>query len=211
VGKLVVTVGGTVIPYWKTGITGNSWQLSYSQGRPVTGIQDWNILDAYGTFTTVTTGGTYYRSQRDVPAGTDISNAFYWQQIDAPNSVIIRTASGANPSIFAGSALPANASVVINQIASTYQLDVNSSARTPTVFDGGSTSFISPADQYTGLDEFDRYLLFPKINIIDPTPIIPGPPPPPPNPVVSWRNVRLGTVTWNNNSGNAVVWLNNYA
>jgi hypothetical protein len=79
------------------------------------------------------------------------------------------------------------------------------------VFDGGSTSFISPADQYTGGDEFDKYLLFPKINIIDPTPTIPGPPPPAPNPVVTWRNVRLGSVTWNNNSGNAVVWLNNYA
>lgn len=209
--KLVITVDGTVIPYWKTGTTGNSWQLSYTQGRPVTGIPDWNILDAYGTYTTVTTGGLYYRSVRDVPAGTAISNAFYWQQIDAPNSVIIRTASGANPSIFAGTALPANAAVVINQIASTYQLDINSAARTPTIFDGGGTTFITPADQYTGDDEFDKYLLFPKINIIDPTPTIPGPPPPAPNPVVTWRNVRLGSVTWNNDSGNAVVWLNNYA
>lgn len=211
VAKLVITVDGTTIPYWKSGVTGNSWQLSYAQGIPLTGIQDWNILDSYGTFTTVTTAGLYYRSLRDVPANTAISNGFYWQLIAAPNSVIIRTASGASPGSFTGTALPANAAVVINQIASTYQLDINSSSRTPTVFDGGSTSFISPADQYTGGDEFDKYLLFPKINIIDPTPTIPGPPPPAPNPVVTWRNVRLGSVTWNNNSGNAVVWLNNYA
>jgi len=210
-GKLVVTVNGTVIPYWKSGTTGNSWQLSYSRGIPETNIRDWNSLDSYGTYATVTTGGLYYRSLRDVPAGTAISDGYYWQQIDPPNSVIIRTASGANPAIFAGAALPANATVAINQISSTYQLDTNSTARTPTVFDGGSTAFVSPADQYTGTDDFDRYLLFPKINIIDPTPTIPGPPPPTPNPVIIWRNVRLSSVTWNNDSGNAVVWLNNYA
>jgi len=36
-----------------------------------------------------------------------------------------------------------------------------------TIFDGGSTEFITPADRWTGTDEFDKYLLFPRINILD--------------------------------------------
>lgn len=37
---------------------------------------------------------------------------------------------------------------------------------TPTIFDGGSTTFIDPADTVTTSDVFDKYLLFPKINIL---------------------------------------------
>ena len=35
-----------------------------------------------------------------------------------------------------------------------------------TVFDEGSTTFVSPADRWTGTDEFDKYLVFPKTNIL---------------------------------------------
>ena len=210
--RLVITVNNVVIPYWRTGLTGNSWQLSYASGRPLYGINTWNNALSYGTYATVVENGTYYRSERDVPIGTAITDLFYWQPIDPPNSVIVRNVpSGGDPSAFSGTAMTANTVVTVNQITNIYQLDLNSAADNATIFDGGGTVFIAPADQYTGTDEFDRYLLFPKVNIIDPTPIIPGPPPPPPSPVVAWRNNRLGAVTWNNNSGNAVVWLNNYA
>jgi len=35
-----------------------------------------------------------------------------------------------------------------------------------TVFDGGSVTFIAPADRWPGTDEFDKYLVFPKTNIL---------------------------------------------
>ncbi len=35
-----------------------------------------------------------------------------------------------------------------------------------TIFDGRTTRFISPADRWTGTDDFDKYLLFPKTNIL---------------------------------------------
>lgn len=37
-----------------------------------------------------------------------------------------------------------------------------------TVFDGGSIRFIAPADQYNNGDTYDRYLLYPRINILSP-------------------------------------------
>lgn len=37
---------------------------------------------------------------------------------------------------------------------------------TTTIFDGGSVRFIAPADQYTSTDRFDKYLLYPRINIL---------------------------------------------
>jgi hypothetical protein len=211
--KLVVAVNGNVIPYWRAGLSGLCWQLQYTDGRPQYNITAWNSLTSYGTFATVVNNGSYYLSLRDVPSGIDISNAFYWQAIDPPNTVVIRNVAsgGSNPAIFTGPAVSAGAAIAITEIYDIYTLDVNSPVTNSTVFDGGSTSFVSPADQYTGGDEFDRYLMFPKINIVDPTPTIPGPPPPPPSPVITWRNVRLDAVTWNNDSGNAVVWLNNAA
>lgn len=35
-----------------------------------------------------------------------------------------------------------------------------------TIFDGGSTTFIAPADRWIPGDSFDKYLLFPKVNIL---------------------------------------------
>jgi hypothetical protein len=35
-----------------------------------------------------------------------------------------------------------------------------------TIFDGRATRFITPADRWTGTDEFDKYLLFPRVNIL---------------------------------------------
>jgi hypothetical protein len=36
-----------------------------------------------------------------------------------------------------------------------------------TIFDGGATTFITPADRWTGTDEFDKYLVFPRTNILN--------------------------------------------
>jgi hypothetical protein len=35
-----------------------------------------------------------------------------------------------------------------------------------TYFDGGSTTFITPANTYAVTDRFDKYVLFPKTNIL---------------------------------------------
>lgn len=35
-----------------------------------------------------------------------------------------------------------------------------------TIFDGGATDFVAPADQYTTTDVHDKYLLYPRINIL---------------------------------------------
>lgn len=37
----------------------------------------------------------------------------------------------------------------------------------PTTFDGGATVFITPADRWTNTDTFDKYLVFPRINILE--------------------------------------------
>lgn len=39
--------------------------------------------------------------------------------------------------------------------------------QTGTIFDGGSTRFINIADRWTDTDEYDKYLLFPRINILE--------------------------------------------
>jgi len=36
-----------------------------------------------------------------------------------------------------------------------------------TIFDGGSTRFITPADRWPGTDVYDKYLIFPRINILE--------------------------------------------
>ena len=39
--------------------------------------------------------------------------------------------------------------------------------QTGTRFDGGSTRFITPTVQWRPTDEFDKYLVFPRINILE--------------------------------------------
>lgn len=206
---IVVAINGVVVPYWTPTVTGPAWVLSYSANRPNYNVTLWNSTQAYNIGAIVKNGNHFYRAVNQVPAGTAVTNLYYWLEIVEPNSVVVLNVTSAGS--FAGSAIGSGSTLTINQIVDPEVLDANSTATPATTFDGGSTRFITLADRWTDTDAYDRYLLFPKINIIDPTPIIPGPPPPAPNPVVTWRNSRLNPVTWNNNSGNAVVWLNNYA
>jgi hypothetical protein len=73
---------------------------------------------------------------------------------------------------------------------------------TPTTFDQGSMQFIDPVDMYDPGESYDRYLLFPKRNIL-------GNPPDPINPhLVSWTNNSGQVVQWINNVGYVVQWAN---
>lgn len=71
-----------------------------------------------------------------------------------------------------------------------------------TVFDGGSIQFTNPADNDTNTNAFDRYLLFPRSNILDFLPIYEGQP-------VGWDNNSATTIPWVNNLGQVVGWVNN--
>jgi hypothetical protein len=73
-----------------------------------------------------------------------------------------------------------------------------------TIFDGGSLRFITPVDIYldSNTQDYDKYLVFPRRNIISPvTPIIPSQP-------VGWTNNSVQTVEWVNDDTDAVEWLN---
>ena len=43
---------------------------------------------------------------------------------------------------------------------------INPNVGTPTIFDGGATVFINPADTVTNTDQYDKYLVFPRVNIL---------------------------------------------
>jgi len=68
-----------------------------------------------------------------------------------------------------------------------------------TIFDGSSLRFIAPVDMYSNTQEYDKYLVFPYKNIVNPEELS-GP--------VSWTNDSGARVTWDNNSDNPVTWIN---
>jgi hypothetical protein len=73
-----------------------------------------------------------------------------------------------------------------------------------TIFDGGSLRFITPVDIYldSNTQDYDKYLVFPRRNIISPvTPIIPPT-------VVTWDNNSADPVEWNNDADQPVEWIN---
>lgn len=73
---------------------------------------------------------------------------------------------------------------------------------TPTIFDQGSMQFIDPVDMYDPGESHDRYLVFPKHNIL-------GNLPEPANPhVITWLNNQGHVVRWVNNVGYVVQWAN---
>lgn len=64
---------------------------------------------------------------------------------------------------------------------------------TGTIFDGGSMQFIEPVDMYNPTDSNDKYLLFPKQNIIE---------------NYTEQPITGNAVSWINNSGQLVFWIN---
>lgn len=69
-----------------------------------------------------------------------------------------------------------------------------------TTFDGGSITFSSPADVYTNTDAYNKYLLFPKYDILNPLPEFGGT-------EVYWINNYNEFIQWNNNSSDPVAWI----
>jgi len=76
-----------------------------------------------------------------------------------------------------------------------------STSTTTTTFDQDSLQFIDPVDMYTNTQEYDKYLVFPYRNIINPENF--GPPN-----RVGWSNDFGSLVAWPNDSGDTVFWIN---
>jgi len=110
-----------------------------------------------------------------------------------------------------------NTSVIDGWVNSSYQAVqwVNDSAQVvawessyngqPTTFDGNSLQFIDPVDMYDPTQAYDKYLLFPKQNIINTGPLqtivtMPS--------YVNWINNSANAVGWINSSSNIVEWTN---
>lgn len=73
-----------------------------------------------------------------------------------------------------------------------------------TVFDGNSIQFVDPSQPDSNTNAFDRYLLFPRMNILTPLPTYDGIP-------VTWENNSNVTIPWTNNTGVTVGWVNTTA
>jgi hypothetical protein len=69
-----------------------------------------------------------------------------------------------------------------------------------TMFDGGSLTFNAPADIYTNTDAYNKYLMFPKYNIITPVPQYNGL-------AVAWVNSYDEVNQWTNDIDNSVIWV----
>ena len=67
-----------------------------------------------------------------------------------------------------------------------------------TTFDGGSMQFIAPVDMYSSTNEYDKYLVFPRRNILSPLP--------PQHSVLTWTNDQGQVFTWVNNSDQSFDW-----
>lgn len=95
----------------------------------------------------------------------------------------------------------ANAEITwVNTIGDGVYWTSNNTTVFDTEFDGGSLVFVDPADQDTNTDAYDKYLLFPKSNIITPLPqYYPG--------IVYWFNDYKQIIEWVNNSAEAVPWI----
>ena len=70
-----------------------------------------------------------------------------------------------------------------------------------TTFDAGSMVFEAPVDMYSNTDAYDRYLVFPRRNILTPPPNNINP-----NLLVGWQNNTGQQVGWKNDSDQPVGW-----
>jgi hypothetical protein len=77
-----------------------------------------------------------------------------------------------------------------------------------TIFDGGSMQFTAPVDMYSGdnstttnTTEYDKYLLFPKRNIIDPVVVFD-------RRQLYWTNDYNQFLNWVNNADQSLIWTN---
>jgi hypothetical protein len=67
-----------------------------------------------------------------------------------------------------------------------------------TTFDGGSMQFTAPVDMYSNTNAYDKYLVFPRRNILSPLP--------PQTNLIIWTNNQSQPVTWVNEADQPIEW-----
>ena len=67
-----------------------------------------------------------------------------------------------------------------------------------TTFDGGSMQFTAPVDMYSNTNEYDKYLVFPRRNILSPLP--------PPSNLIIWTNNQSQPFNWVNDEDQPIEW-----
>lgn len=144
------------------------------------GFSDLTVEEAFTDYTPPFDAGTgigsydaaLYDQAAIVPI--DLRLAIYRINVDASNvvSLTLETTVTTNDSIritrgvrFNNTTLYLPNSAPAGLTFRTWSL-IPERATTPTIFDGGATTFIAPADRWTATDEFDKYLVFPKTNIL---------------------------------------------
>jgi len=70
-----------------------------------------------------------------------------------------------------------------------------------TIFDGGSMQFTAPVDMYSTTTSYDKYLLFPKRDILGGVVTTA-------NPILTWVNNSSQPFNWVNNSDQPFIWVN---
>jgi hypothetical protein len=67
-----------------------------------------------------------------------------------------------------------------------------------TTFDGGSMQFTAPVDMYSNTNVYDKYLVFPRRNILSPLP--------PPSNLIIWTNNQSQPFNWVNDENQSIEW-----
>jgi hypothetical protein len=198
-----MTVGGTITGTFAVGdyITGNTVTAGTKITVQLTGTSSPTATTtATGTtntrIITVTSANNIVRGQlvagTGVPSGTLVTSIVgttvtLSQALNAPGSgtYTFRATGGAGTYAVDIPQSAAAQSIIATDVV----FSVESVQGVETVFDGGSVQFASPADRNTNTNDFDRYLLYPKYNVIDNLPQS-----------VTWKNVNDLTVDWENSS-----------
>lgn len=205
----VMTVGGTITGTFAVGnYISSDWE-NPSGGSPIaadTQITVQLTSTASPVATTTATGTTNTRiltvasatgiAAGQLIAGTGVSSGTVVSSIvgttvtlsqaltvTASGSYTFKTTGGAGT--YAVDVQQAKSSQAV--IATDAVFSVESVPGVQTIFDGGSVQFASPSDRNTNTNDFDRYLLYPKYNVIDNLPQS-----------ATWTNVNDLTIEWEN-------------
>ena len=123
-----------------------------------------------------------YQCIQTTTAGTLPTNATYWDQ------------NGQNVASWTN-----DADVITTWEDDNFTL-ANWTYATPpgTTFDGGSMQFTAPVDMYSNTNEYDKYLVFPRRNILSPLP--------PQTNLIIWTNNQSQPFTWVNEADQPIEW-----
>ena len=87
-------------------------------------------------------------------------------EVDSFGTILAARAQGTAPVLTIGDTYTniAGSNISGSGVGATW--DLITVGEDPTIFDGGATTFISPADRWTNTDAYDKYLVFPKQTIL---------------------------------------------